>query len=903
MIPGDSEHWSGVLPYLDEALQLDAGARPAWLEALAGSQPALAAELRELLVLHAENRASGFLERSPLAADDTLIGRPIGAYTVERALGRGGMGTVWLARRSDGKFEGRVAIKLLDRRGLGQGAANQIREEASLLARLSHPNIARLFDAGVRENGQPYLILEYVEGESIDHYCRSRDLSLSERLRLALRVLDAVAHAHAQLIVHRDLKPSNVMVTADGIVKLLDFGIASLQQPAAKEVPAPQPQALTPGYAAPEQLRGDAVSAASDVYALGVLLHVLITGEHPYGSVDCTHTRLAQATLTEDPQPASGRIRVAAQRRYVRGDLDAIVNRALCREASQRYATAAELASDIRAFLDGFPVKARPATRAYVAQKFAQRHWGGMLAGALIVLVLLGASVLTMLQLREVRRQRDFSRTQLERAEAINDLNHYVLTDAAPSGKPFTVNDLLGRAAHLLERQTVGDANRVALLTSIGQQFDTQDEDRTALRLLDEAYTLSRGIADVSVRARAACALASALSKERSSARSETLLAEALAALPADPEYALDRSFCLLCGRIVAANGGNAELALHRTEDALRELRQVPFDHQLAELRADADLAEAYRGAGRYREAIGVYDRAWPRLVALGRDDTITAVAWLNNWAMDLEQLGRPLEAEALLRRSIEIHRAGASEDAVSPMVLTNYSQELFELYRLDEAANYAERAYQAAQRAGDQIVMNQTLLRLARIYRLRGDLAHADQMLDEVEPRLKKALPPGHYAFATFTSERSLTAQAHGQLPRALQLSQQALDLLQQAVRSGKAGAQFLPLLLTRRASVESDMGDLPGAQRDARQALVLLARGALPGEFSVFVGQTYLVLARTLKAAGQTAEARTDARLAAEQLRRALGPDHPDTRAAETLSAAPDRARQTPARAVPVA
>jgi serine/threonine-protein kinase len=252
----NSEHWSRVLPYLDEALQLDAGARDSWFATLGSSQPALAAELQELLALHAQNRASGFLERSPLAADEQLIGRPIGAYTVERALGRGGMGTEWLARRSDGKFEGRVAIKLLDRRGLGPGAANQIRQEANLLARLSHPNIARLFDAGVRENGQPYLILEYVEGESIDRYCRDRQLSLNERLRLALRVLDGVAHAHAQLIVHRDLKPSNVLVTTDGIVKLLDFGIASLQQPAAAAA-APEPQALTPGYAAPEQLRGD----------------------------------------------------------------------------------------------------------------------------------------------------------------------------------------------------------------------------------------------------------------------------------------------------------------------------------------------------------------------------------------------------------------------------------------------------------------------------------------------------------------------------------------------------------------------------------------------------------------------------------------------------------------------
>src|SRR5580704_7574492 len=224
----DDELWAQVSPYLDEALDLEPSQREPWLAGLEASQPALAGQLRELLKLHVANNASGFMERSPLAAAESLLGEQIGPYTIEQLLGRGGMGSVWLGRRSDGKFEGRAAIKLLDRRGLGRDAAEQIRHEASMLARLSHPNIARLFDAGMRSNGQPYLILEYVEGERIDHYCRSHQLSLPDRLRLFLGVLDAVAHAHAQLIVHRDLKPSNVLVTPAGVVKLLDFGVAAL---------------------------------------------------------------------------------------------------------------------------------------------------------------------------------------------------------------------------------------------------------------------------------------------------------------------------------------------------------------------------------------------------------------------------------------------------------------------------------------------------------------------------------------------------------------------------------------------------------------------------------------------------------------------------------------------------
>ena len=396
MARSDEELWNELLPYLDEALELQASQYDTWLVALAASHPRLAAELRQLLALHAANCAAGFMERSPLG-DGPLVGERIGAYTLERSLGRGGMGSVWLGRRSDGKYEGHVAIKLLDRRGLGTAAAEQIRHEASLLARLTHPNIARLFDAGVRENGQPYLILEYVEGERIDRYSRARALTLTARLRLFLDVADAVAHAHAQLIVHRDLKPSNVLVTPEGVVKLLDFGVAALQpttpDAAATTAPESAAQALTPGYASPEQLRGEPVAAAADVYSLGVLLHVLVTGVHPFGSSVATHTKLARAVLTEDPGLASERLAVPAERRRVRGDLDAIIARALRREPARRYATATELAADLRRFLGNFPVEARALTRRYVAHKFVQRHWGAVLGAVLTLIFLIAATV------------------------------------------------------------------------------------------------------------------------------------------------------------------------------------------------------------------------------------------------------------------------------------------------------------------------------------------------------------------------------------------------------------------------------------------------------------------------------------------------------------------------------
>lgn len=884
----DSNLWRQVSPYLDKVLELELSAREPWLANLDREQPEVARELRKLLNLDLAISSSGFLEGS-LLSDDSLIGQKIGAYTVERLLGRGGMGSVWLARRSDEKFEGNAAVKLLERRGLGQQAATQIRHEANLLARLSHAHIARLFDAGVRENGQPYLVLEYVEGEPIDQYCQTRALPLGKRLLLFLEVLDAVAYAQGQLIVHGDLKPSNVLVTRDGTVKLVDFGVASLlsdTRATPLESAAPGPAALTPGYAPPEQVRGDPLSTAADVYALGVLLHILVTGQHPFGAKGSTGTQLVRASLTDDPPSASTQVLDVIEQRRVRGDLDCIIARALDRDLARRYPTAADFATDIRRFLGNFPVHARPATRAYVARKFAQRHWGGVLSAFLTLIVLIGAVAVTTLQMIEARHQRDFARRQLARAESLNDLMNYVLTDAAPAGKPFTVNELLGRAAHVLERQRANEADRAALLTSIGRQYDTQDEDNAALKYLGDAYQISRGVADPSVRGRAACAFAGTLALHDNSARPEALFEEGLKELPDDVEFAIDRSFCWMNGHRIAMDHGDTPLSIVRAQTEIQALAQVPFDHDLADLRAEADLAEAYRDAGRYRDAVTSFERLWPRLVAQGRDDTAMAGTWLNNWGMAVAQMGRPLDAEKLLRQSIEIHRADASDAALSPMLMTNYAQSLLDLDRPAEAQDYAERALASARRAGDEVVINQTLLRLARIYRAQHDFARSLAMLDEVEPRLRSALPPGHYAFAALASERSQTLELQGDTARALDLSNLALRMCKETAEQGKSCAQFLPSLLRHRASIETAAGQFAPAESDARQALQLVLQQTRPGEFSQSSGKAYLTLARCLAAEGRDTESRAMAQHAADQLEKSIGADHPDTRSARELA-----------------
>src|SRR6185312_14337061 len=285
--------WQRLNEYLDKALDLESSEIEPWLAELATTEPAIADSLRQLLAKQEGVTAGGLLDRVPRSVLHSLAqgeaagraGERVGAYTLERLIGRGGMGEVWLASRSDGRFEGHCAIKFVDSLMPRGRLVERFRHEGRLLARLTHANIARLIDAGTTEDGRPYLAIEYIDGEPIDQYCRSHALSIEQRVRLFCDVVSAVATAHANLIIHRDLKPTNVLVTRDGTAKLLDFGIAKLLSTGNTEGDAALTRIgdllLTPEYAAPEQLLGEVPSTATDVYQLGMLLYTLLTERHP----------------------------------------------------------------------------------------------------------------------------------------------------------------------------------------------------------------------------------------------------------------------------------------------------------------------------------------------------------------------------------------------------------------------------------------------------------------------------------------------------------------------------------------------------------------------------------------------------------------------------------------------
>jgi len=484
---------------------------------------------------------------------------------------------------------------------------------------------------------------------------------------------------------------------------------------------------------------------------------------------------------------------------------------------------------------------------------------------------------------------------QLGRAEAINDLNSFVLSDAAPSGKPFTVSELLGRAERIVQRQHgQAGSSRVELLTSIGVQYWAQDQDNSAARVLEEAYRLSLEIPEPATRARASCALAIALARGREPARAEALIKEGLRQLSDQSQFILDRVFCLERGSEVALTQGAAQQAIERAHQARELLTKSPFQSDVLQLDALMQEAEAYRVAGQFEKSSNAYEQASGLLTGLGRDETQAAIVVLNNWGLAKQFLGRTLDAENLFRRAIAISTTNSAEESVSPMLLVNYSRVLRELGRLVEAAGYAERAYDKAQRAGDQMVLNQSLFVRASIYRQAGDLARSAEMVSELEPRLRRSLPAGHLAFASLGMEQAAIAQSRGDLESAFAQVSRAVAMADASIQAGGGdGADYIPTLLLRRSTLELDMGRTDEAASDAARALQLVRRNASPGAFSSRVGLALLAVARARKAQGNRDEARAASHSAIEHLETTLGAAHPDVRAARQLAADLDSGR----------
>jgi serine/threonine-protein kinase len=502
--------WQTISSLLDEALALPPAHRAAWLDTREFPDATLRTLLRDLLDRPGGAETADLigtlpaLDRLPDAAQ-WAPGSIVGPYRLVREIGRGGMGAVWLAERADGLLKRSVALKLPIVAVARDVLAERFARERDILASLTHPNIARLYDAGFASDGQPYLALEYVDGEPLTHYCDRLRLPLRARIRLFLQVLAGVQHAHANLALHRDLKPSNILVTAQGDIKLLDFGIAKLmaegraQETALTQVAG---RALTPDYAAPEQITGAALTTAADVYALGVVLYELCAGRRPYRLRRGTRSELEEAIVAQDVVRPSSAVSgdAAAQRgtsahklaRALAGDLDTIVEKALRKAPSHRYASTEAFAADLARYLDGQPVLARPASRWYRARKFAQRNRLALLAsGAVGAALIAGASVAVW--------QAHIARAEAARAHASQDflVRLFQRTARNNPGGAAAADTTVRQLLDIGSRQLVDDAHDdpdlafdlLQLLTRLNVELDLLDP---AGRLSERAVALAR---------------------------------------------------------------------------------------------------------------------------------------------------------------------------------------------------------------------------------------------------------------------------------------------------------------------------------------------------------------------------------------------------------------------------
>lgn len=405
-------------------------------------------------------------------------------YRLLRQIGRGGMGVVYLAERHLGDGMQSVALKLLDAHGWPEEEAiRRLTAEARILGRLPHPNIAGLLDAGRLRDGRPFLAMQYVEGERIDRWCEERGLSLQARIRLFLKVCEAVEFAHRHLVIHRDLKPANILVDAAGEPKLLDFGIARLLDGNAATWTETAHRALTLSYASPEQLRNEPLSTASDVWQLGVVLYELVTGIRPFPASE-SPLSLTHAILSSQPPPPSRATPANGGGRLVPGDIDAIVMKALRASPTERYGTVADLASDLRRHLESRPVQARRGQWWYRARRFVHRHRGAVAAGAIVACLLVGFAFEREAQLRNAQQERD-------KAQALAGFMRGIFEDADPSrtrGNRITVAEALDLGVERLRSSPVPDAGtHAALLVSIGRGYTALDMGHRAIPLLREA--------------------------------------------------------------------------------------------------------------------------------------------------------------------------------------------------------------------------------------------------------------------------------------------------------------------------------------------------------------------------------------------------------------------------------
>jgi eukaryotic-like serine/threonine-protein kinase len=759
------EAWERLDAVFFHVLELPAGERAAYLDSVCGEDVAFRQEVEAVLAGHVAAGGTRDADRllTPPAAGsggDMAAGTRIGAYQLEALVGRGGMGEVYRARRADAQYEQKVAVKLMRAGRDTEELLQRFRTERQILARLQHPGIATLLDGGVTEAGQPYLVMQFVEGAPITTHANDHGLDRAARLRLFLKVCEPVQFAHTNLVVHRDLKPGNILVTGTGEVRLLDFGIAKLLD---LETWGGSTTGdlllLTPEHAAPEQFLGGPVTTATDVYALGVLLYELLTGARPFQFV--SPTELHRAVCEEDPRPPSiaasedssaartsvGPSPVAADQ--IAGDLDAIVLKALRKEPARRYASVTELADDVRRHLNGFPVQARPETLRYVVSRYVRRHRAGVLAGvalafALMALVVVSVrfAVTTRAQARAIGRERDVA---IEVSTFLENLFKAPDPFAVGPARRDTlrIRDFLAEGAAKV-RQELGGRPLVQarLLTVLGRAQTELGQLDAARQLLEEAAAIRRReLGPGPETATTEQSLAVVLLELGQAARAESLFRSAGEAL---------------------------------MQDSLRARREWVL--------ALAGLGNSLQTQGRYPESEQAYRRALAVAEAGSGDSSPDLSGRLSDLANALTKQAKFAEAESLLRRSLALERSALGNDHPRVAIrLRNLALLLTNRGELEEAERLNREAlaiYRARLPAGHPRTAA-TISNLAAVLARRGKFAEAEPLMREALAMQRALFGEHHIAVGRALVNLAALVDDEGRKSEALQLKREALDVL----------------------------------------------------------------------------------------------------------------------------
>lgn len=715
------DKWQKISPYLDHALSLPEQERGTWLQSFRAERPDLAEHLQKLLDEHRAAAQEHFLEESPaLPIDSSAAGQTVGAYTLISPLGQGGMGSVWLAERSDGRFDRQVAVKFLHFSVSGHGGAERFKREGKILGQISHPHIAELIDAGVTPKGEPYLVLEYVEGKHIDEYCDQHRLDVDSRIRLFLDVLSAVGQAHASLIVHRDIKPSNVLVRNEGQVKLLDFGIAKLLSDdltpgAATLLTLEGGAALTPQFAAPEQVTGAAVTTATDVYALGVLLYLLLTGQHPAGAglnspaglvraiVDIETPRASdEISSCSDPKSLAEKRCVLPDRlqRQLRGDLDTIIGKALKKNPADRYSSVTALADDLQRYLKHEPISARPDTLTYRAGRFVRRNRLAVALTAFALVAVIAGVAGTLIQARTARRQRDIALRERDRAQRITEFTIGM----------FKVSDPGERVGNAVTAREVLDKASKDISTGLANDPDLQAE---MMHVMGNAYS------NLGLHQRAQSLFESSIRAGDSGAGANS---------PETLTTMRDLAWSLF-------QQGHLDDAERLQRKVLDSQRRLLGPESLEAIESEGHLAPILDDKGNHAEAEKlnreVLEAERHRLGPEARQ----TLAAMDNLAITLARSGKLTEAEKLEKDALEIQlRVFGRENLGTISCMMNLAEMNLDLGRSDEAEKQFRDALQLEKRVlgPDQPETANSAYNLARILAQRGQVDEAISLLQQ---------------------------------------------------------------------------------------------------------------------------------------------------------------------------